>query len=220
MSKKIKTVIFDMDGVIFNTEKMYLDCCVEIGKNYDLTGVEEVCRKCIGITSTETEKILIDAYGEDFPLEKYRLEVYELFKKHFGDGKGAMKPGVTEILDFLKCNQYKIALASSTNSTDVKSELASAEILGFFDVVIGGEMVGKSKPEPDIFLKAAEVVGSEPSECLVIEDSHNGVRAAFNAGMKAIMVPDLLPVTEEMKEKATYIVKNLKEAMQIISEMA
>ena len=206
---KIDAVIFDMDGVIFDSERAYMVCCIEVGKKYNLENVEEVCLKCIGINSRETARILYESYGDSFPLEKYRQEVYELFREVYGNGKLPVKEGVQELLGYLKSAGVPMAIASSTKSSDVKMELDEAGLLKYFDKVIGGEMVERSKPEPDIFLKAAEELGMEPENCLVIEDSHNGVRAAYTAGMIPVMVPDLLEPTPEMKEKTAAIYKTL-----------
>ena len=214
--ENIDSVIFDMDGVIFDTEKLYIDCSVEIGKNYGLTDVEEVCNKCIGITAEESEKIVRAAYGDDFPLEKYKLEVYELFKETLGDAKAYIKKGVRELLTYLKENGIKIALASSTYTEGVKRELTSAGLIDFFDTVIGGDVVSKSKPNPDIFLEAMRQLGSTKDKCLIIEDSFNGVRAAFNAGIRVIMVPDLLQPDDEMKEKADMIMQSLDEVREFL----
>jgi beta-phosphoglucomutase-like phosphatase (HAD superfamily) len=104
----------------------------------------------------------------------------------------AVKPGVRELLEYLKSSSFRTAVASSTYTHIVEKELSDAGILPFFDRIVGGDQVSRSKPNPDIFLRAAEVLDTAPEACLVIEDSYNGIRAAKAAGMRAIMVPDLL----------------------------
>ena len=215
--KAISTVIFDMDGVIFDTERLYIESCVEIGKKYNIKDVEEACYKCIGVTSEASARIMLDFYGEDFPLEKFRDEVYELFKKSFEE-KLPVKMGVAELLEFLKDREVRIAIASSTSKSGVDRELTQAGLRKYFDAIICGDMVERSKPEPDIFLKAAEVLGSNPEECIVIEDSFNGIRAAHKAGIFCFMVPDILQPDEEMQDKASVILGSLDEVRDYLKD--
>ena len=215
---KITSVIFDMDGVIFNTERLYLESCIEVGEKHELEKVEEACRKCIGITSAESDKIMKEYFGDKVPVDIYKEEVYKRFCEKFGDGKWLIKTGARELLDYLKTNGYKLALASSTQKEGVTRELRDAGLIDFFDELVCGDMVKKSKPEPDIFLEAASRIDSSPEECLVIEDSFNGIRAAYSAGIRAIMVPDLLEPDDEMKEKAWKILPSLVEVKELIEK--
>ena len=210
-----EAVIFDMDGVIFDTEKLYIDSCVEVGNKYNLKNVEEACFKCIGINSEASAEIMYDIFGRDFPLDKFRGEVDVLFKTRFEE-KAPVKPGVQEILTYLKQEGYRIAIASSTKKEGVTRELKQAGFLEFFDEIICGDMVEKSKPNPDIFLKAAECLGVEPEKCIVIEDSFNGVRAAYAAGMFSIMVPDILKPDDEMRDKASVILDSLPDVVDFL----
>ena len=213
---RISAVIFDMDGVIFDSERIFLECCIEVGKRYKLERVEEVCRLCIGTTSKMTEQILMNEYGPDFQLDRFRGDTNELFWKRYDEaGQLPVLTGVELLLKKLKDLKYPLALASSTKSEVVKRQLKDAGLLDYFDIVIGGEQVSRSKPDPDIFLSAAEALKAAPEECLVIEDSHNGIRAAEAAGMIPVMVPDLLPATEEMKEKAWKILPSLVEVAEL-----
>jgi HAD superfamily hydrolase (TIGR01509 family) len=120
-----------------------------------------------------------------------------------------MKPGVKEILTFLKDNGKKIALASSTRRQTVVNQLRDAGILDYFDEIVTGDMVSRSKPEPDIFLLACEKIGVEPERAYAIEDSYNGIRAASAGKLRPIMVPDLLPSNEEMEGLAETVLSNL-----------
>ena len=207
---KPEAVIFDMDGVIFDSERIYLECCIAVGKKYDMKNVEEVCHRCIGTTTAMTRQILVDAYGEDFPVDRYTKDTSGLFwERYHAEGQLPVKEGVRELLKCLRDQKIPLALASSTRTEVVQRQLKDAGLLEFFAKVVGGDQVTRSKPEPDVFLKAAEVMEIQPEKCLVIEDSYNGVRAAVAAGMTPVMVPDLLPPTEEMKEKAWKILPSL-----------
>jgi HAD superfamily hydrolase (TIGR01509 family) len=122
-----------------------------------------------------------------------------------------MKAGVVSLLDYLREKCFTIALASSTLTETVRKQLGAAGLLGYFQAVIGGDMVKMSKPAPDIFLAACERVGAAPAETYIIEDSYNGVRAAHAAGAKVIMVPDIVMPDDEMRSLADYIFPSLLE---------
>lgn len=127
-----------------------------------------------------------------------------------------MKAGVEELLKYLKETGYKIAIASSTRSALVKEQIEDAGLMKYFDVIVGGDQVKKSKPEPDIFLKAAELLVVKPENAYVIEDSYNGIRAAKSAHMRPIMVPDMVQPDEEMQDKAWKICDSLKDIITLI----
>ena len=215
------SVIFDMDGVIFDTEALYIECCKAVADKYNMgddAAVEALCHRCIGVTSIVTRQNILDTYGDDFPIDDYFEDSSALFKERFGDGKHMIKPGVLELFAYLKQENYRIALASSTRTETLTRELEDAGLLQNFDVVVGGDQVQRSKPEPDIFLKAAEQLEADPGDCYVIEDSYNGIRAASAARMIPIMVPDLLPPTEEMEEKAAVILDSLHDVIAYLQE--
>lgn len=206
-----KAVIFDMDGVIFDSERLVLEGWIEIGKKYGIPDIEKVFPKCIGVNAVATKQIFLDYYGEDFPYDTYREETSRRFHEKYDNGRLPMKPGIKELLQYLRENGYRIGLASSTRQEVVRQELADAGILPYFETLTCGDMVKRSKPEPDIFLKAAETLGLEPQECIVIEDSYNGIRAASRACMFPIMVPDMIAPDGEMKQLAGVIFDNLYE---------
>ncbi|MDD3369835.1 MAG: HAD family phosphatase [Lachnospiraceae bacterium] len=207
----MKTIIFDMDGVIFDSEQLVLKNWMSLADKYHLKNVEEVYRKCIGTTREATRAIFIENVGQDFPYDEFREDTAELFhtyRKNFGM---PMKPGVYEILDCLRGNSYKVGLATSTRQEVVMDELEQANILQYFDQVVCGDMLKRSKPEPDIYLMACEKMNVKPAEAYAIEDSYNGIRASFSAGMKPIMIPDMIEPDQEMREKAFRIFTSLSE---------
>lgn len=201
--------IFDMDGVIFDSERLYIDCCVEVAAKLGMENIVETCLRCIGVTTNVTESILLETYHDPSLVARFRETTIRLFREKYRAGQLGMKPGVVELLSGLKSVGTRTAIASSTKTEIVQRELAEARILYFFDAIVGGDQVQRSKPHPDIFLKAAERIGAKPADCIVIEDSYNGIRAAKAAGMTAIMVPDQLEPNEEMKALADAIVPSL-----------
>ena len=206
---RIQAVIFDMDGVIFDSEQLVIDCWREIAGRHQIADMEETLRLCIGTNSQTTRQIVLDRHGADFPYEVYLKEVKEVWREKTERDGMPMKPGVRELLEWLSGRGVPTAIASSTRKELVTQELRDAGLLDYFGRIICGDMVKRSKPAPDIFLKAAEELGTAPENCLVIEDSHNGIRAAAAAGMVPVMVPDLLPATEEMRCLAVRVMPSL-----------
>ena len=202
-------VVFDMDGVIFDTERIWIECWAPVGRAHQIKDIETVLREeCVGITAASMKAILMETYGPDFPYDQYLKEATAVFKARYGLTP-PMKSGVEPLLRFLREAGVPVALASSTGTKTIRAELAASGLLDYFDVITGGEEVGRSKPAPDIFLLAARRLDLEPARCFVIEDSYNGIRAARAAGMRPIMVPDLLAPDDEMRETAEAILPSL-----------
>lgn len=214
--KTFDAVVFDMDGVIFDSEKLVIECWGEVAQKYKIKDIEAACRECTGMNATATLERFKARYGQDFPYEQYKKEMSELFHHRYGGGRLPLKPGVKEILSFLKECDKKVALASSTRQDIVRQELTDAGIIKYFDEVVCGDMVKRSKPEPDIFIKACECLGVRCEDTFAIEDSYNGIRAASIAGNRAIMVPDLLEPTREMEEQAEVILPSLLHVIEYL----
>ena len=210
-----KAVLFDMDGVIFDSERAVLAVWRELAAELDLPGIGEVFLRCVGTNKRRTEEILLAAYpGLDFPA--FDGEVRRRFRARYDGGRLPVKPGTEQILRALRERSVPLALASSTDSAVVRRELEEAGLLGYFDAVIGGDQVHVSKPNPEIFLLAAQALDAAPEDCFVIEDSFNGIRAARAAGMHGVMVPDLLPPDGEMERLAEVILPDLAAAEEYI----
>lgn len=204
-------VVFDMDGVIFDSERLVLQCWNEVAELHGIGDMGSVCLKCTGLTVDASRSVMKEYFGEDFPYDTYKAEMSGLFHERYDGGRLPLKPGVVELLTFLKEHGKKVALASSTRSQVVKMELADAGIIGYFDEIICGDMVKHSKPAPDIFAKACECLRTEPARAFAVEDSHNGIRSAKSAGLRPVMVPDLVPPTEEMERLSEMILPSLLE---------
>ena len=213
----ISAVIFDMDGVIFDSERLVIECWKVVAEKYGIENIEEACFECLGINAALTKELMKKRYGETFPYDVYKKEMSAIFHSRAAGGKLPQKKGIKELLTFLKENQIPTAVASSTRREVVMRELEEGGLLPYFDRVICGDMVERSQPEPDIFLKACESLSVDATEAYAIEDSYNGIRAAFRAGMKPIMVPDLAEPTEEMEKLACCILPSLFEVMEYLN---
>lgn len=209
-------VVFDMDGVIFDSERAVMQCWKELAEKYQIPDIEQAVLSCTGTTMKRTREIMLETYGADFPYDTYAKESSVIYHSRYDGGRLPMKPGVVELLTFLKEEGKKIALASSTRRPTVVNQLKNAGILDFFDQVICGDMVERSKPAPDIFLKACEELGVKPECAYAIEDSYNGIRAAYAGKLHPIMVPDLLPETAEMRKKAEVVLPSLLEVISYL----
>ena len=205
-----KAVIFDMDGIIFDSERATYACWMEIAKRHGFDSDLDIpYMKCVGVNIRRCEELFKEHYGDDFPFETYRVEESALYHTTYDGGRLPLKPGIHEILMYLKERDFYTAVASSTRKETVRNQLRDADLLQYFDRVVCGDEVEKSKPAPDIFLRAMEGIDAKTEETCVIEDSYNGIRAAFNAGMIPVMVPDMLPPDDEMKQKAALIAPDL-----------
>ena len=210
-----KAVLFDMDGVIFDSERAVLAVWREIAGEWSLPGIGEVFIRCVGTNKRRTEEIFLAAYPAlDF--HAFDDEVRRRFLARYDRGRLPVKPGAEQILRTLREKGVPLALASSTESGVVRRELEEAGLLRYFDAVIGGDQVHVSKPNPEIFLLAAKALDTPPEDCFVIEDSFNGIRAARAAGMHPVMVPDLLPPDGEMEKLSEVILQDLAAAEEYI----
>ena len=214
----MKSVVFDMDGVLFDTERICRDSWVAVSKRYGINDMEQAFPLCIGRNSTDVEGIIKERYGKDFPYHVFRKEAAVVFWEMIEREGHPKKKGVDEILDFLKDNGWKVGLASSTNRETVIRHLEAAGILSYFSAVIGGDEIIHSKPEPDIYLLACEKLGAKPKETYAIEDSYYGIISAYRAGMRPIMVPDLLPPTDEMRQISEIIMEDLIQVRYYLKE--
>lgn len=210
MDKTVKAVIFDMDGVILDTESI-CDYAWDIaGKEFGIEDGTNIQKLCLGTNKNDTRKIITDNLGKDFDVEGYLARCSEIFNEIEEEKGIGLMPYAKEILDYLK-PQYKIALASSTRQVTVQRQLTNAGLIDYFENRICGDMVEHSKPNPDIYLKACQSIGEKPENCVAVEDSPNGIKSAVAAGMRIIMVPDRIAPTEELKPLCWKICSSLKD---------
>lgn len=191
-------VVFDMDGVLFDTQKVYVRTWKEVAEILHIDNFEVPLKLCIGRNKVDQVDILKDHCGEDFPFDEFYDLKEQIFNKHIDEEGVPLMKGTKEILVTLKKLGARIAIASSSRDDVVKHHLEETGLTEYIDAVIGGNQVAHSKPSPDIYLKACEELKCNPKETYAVEDSYNGIRSAVAAGLKTIMIPDTLPPTEEL----------------------
>lgn len=215
----MKAVVFDMDGVIFDSETLVFRMWKVVAEKYGVADIEETCRACLGINATVTREIFFERYGQDFPYDKYKKEMSDLFHANAAGGKLPKKPGIRELLEYLRRENIKTAVASSTRRDLVTRELEEGGLLSYFDEIVCGDMVSRSKPEPDIYLEACRRLQERPEDCYAIEDSYNGIKIppkrpeCTRSWCRIRQLP-----TEEMEELADSILPSLHEVQQYIDK--
>lgn len=214
-------VIFDMDGVIVDSEAVYTAGYLHAAELYDLPieDMREAIGRATGVTDEMERAIMIGTFGHlpQFSMDKTYKACRDYFNNIVENGQMKLKPGAAEILRFLNDNKIPTGLASSSPRAVIEKVLKPHGVLQYFDAIVSGDMVERGKPDPEIFLKCAAQLGvpeSKYSEIFVIEDSHNGIRAARAAGMKPIMVPDLLPATDEMRRLSAAVLASLTDVIE------
>ena len=215
-----QAVVFDMDGVIFDTERLVIEFWKEVAKKHNIPNVEHTCIQCLGTNRVRTREIFLENYGADFPFDPYCAEVTELFNTHYKGVPLPTKPGVRELLSYLQEQDIKVGLASSTAQHLVRDEIGTAGLLPYFQTLVCGDMVEHSKPTPDIFLKACEILNADPTKSIAIEDSFNGIRSAHCAGMTPIMVPDQVQPTDEIRTLAFHVMPSLLDVLNWLKTLA
>lgn len=195
---KIKGLIFDMDGLMLDTEKLLLKFWIQSANEF---GFDMKREHVLGIRSLAAKYAipkLQDIFGKSFDYYEVRKRRIELMNKYIEENGVEKKPGLDLLLEYLKIHGYKIAVATATDKPRAEMYLKSVGVLDYFDVMVCGPMVENGKPEPDIYLKACELLKLNPSECLALEDSPNGIISAYRAGCKPVMIPDLSQPDEEI----------------------
>lgn len=207
----IKAVIFDVDGTLLDTERIYMKAWKEAAAEAGYVMPDSVLQKTRAVNTKDAARIFEEEIGNGFSYQAVRPIRVRIAEEIIKRESPILKPGVLELLAFLEGKGIRLSVASSTNQQGTREHLAESRILDRFEVVVGGDMVTNGKPHPDIFLKAAEALGAAPEECIVVEDSPAGIRAAHAAGMKAVLVPDQATITQEIIDMADVVLNSLLE---------
>lgn len=212
----IKKVIFDMDGLLFDTERLFMEKQIEISAEYGYVFTRDMYIQMMGLNDKMAIEKAESFFKDGYPSQKIREKVRQYIDKTAQKGGIPVKRGIRELLLYLKSEGIPCAVASSTQTEKVWFYLKNTGLDGYFASVIGGDKVERSKPEPDIFLKAAG--DTPPENALVLEDSENGIKAAAAAGMKAVCIPDLAEPCSEVIKLAYRVVADAAEVIEIVRD--
>lgn len=209
--------VFDMDGLMFDTEKLTYTLQRKImreffGADFSL----EQYKQTIGRRTADLPLFFKKLYGSDFDFDKFHKHCLTAFEDYTQNYGIPVKDGLFELLDELKRKNIKIALATSTTRKSAERALKIAGVLDYFDALICAEDVKNGKPDPEPFLKACRQLGIKPRECLALEDSFNGIRSAHGAGTVTVMVPDLIEPTYEIRKMCFEVCADLYEVKNLI----
>lgn len=210
-----KAIVFDMDGVLFDTEMICGKVWRELFKDMGLENTENALKDCTGLNRKSEEEYFKIHYPQvDFECFINRLS--NGFNKWVDENGMPVKTGTRELLTWLRGNMWKTALATSSRRESAVHHLEMTGLMNMFDEIISGDMVEKGKPDPEIYLTACEKLGVKPEGTYAVEDSQNGLHSAHNAGMKAILVPDTIEPTEDMLKIAYSKEETLLDVMELL----
>ena len=215
----IKAIIFDMDGLMIDSERVTFECYQEILKGMNLTMDEEFYKTLLGKPLKGIYQRFYDVYGNDFPIEDVIKDVHALMAKRFETEGVPVKKGLVELLHYLKDNNYKTIVATSSNRDRVDTILSQAQITDYFDDSICGDEVTKGKPNPEVFLKSCQKLGVNVDEAIVLEDSEAGIQASYDAGIKVICIPDMKYPEKQYEEKTFKILKDLNDVTEYLKSL-
>ena len=217
----IKLVIFDMDGTLFDTERIQVQKWIEAARELGIPLNENALYEKIGLSAKDSKKYLQETCGEGFDYDSVKALKRQLLNKHVAEKGTPIKDGLPELMKFLEEQKIKTAIATSRSRENAFHFLTHAgkDFDKQFDCIVTGDMIEKGKPNPDIFLRVAKELGMPAKNSLVIEDAPNGIRAATAARMRVVMVPDSVQPDEELKKSIYAVKNNLREVIDVISEI-
>lgn len=205
----IEAVLFDMDGLMFDTERMWAQAWLQEGLAMGLPMTEEVVALMRGCNRDGCRRVCCAAFGETVDFDTLHLRARQAMFTMVEERGLTKMPGLDALLAELAARNIPAVVCTSTRSTTTAGYLKRADVDRFFVGIVGGDNVQHSKPHPEVFLKGAALAGKDPARCMVLEDSANGVRAGAAAGCQTVMVPDLTPPNDELRALAAAVVPDL-----------
>lgn len=214
---EIKAVLFDMDGLMVDTESLSTEAFINSAKAQGYNMTKEETLKVLGFTKANIYQFWIDYFqGTNVDGKKLVDDHYEYIENVLYTVGPEKMPYVEELLKYLKENNYKIAVASSSDMADIKNNLEKTKLEKYIDDIASGAEVENGKPAPDVFLLAAKRLGVDAKDCLILEDSKAGIKAGKASGAMVFMVPDMFTVDKECEDTADRILTNLGEVIEIL----
>ena len=214
----ICAVILDMDGVLIDTEKHYNAAWCQAATEAGFPFTREHALLLRSCEAKEGEKLMQGIFGPSFDYYAIRERRRELVRERLAQYGLEKKPGVEETLRFLRAKGIKTAVATATALDITKSHLTTIGVCELFDSIVSAKNVAHGKPEPDVYLYACEQIGERPQDCMAVEDSPNGIMAAYRAGLRTVMVPDLTQPDEELTKYLYACVNSLSDLCELVDK--
>lgn len=214
----IHAVIFDMDGVLIDTEKHYNAAWCQAATEAGFPFTREHALLLRSCEAKEGEKLMQGIFGPSFDYYAIRERRRELVRERLAQYGLEKKPGVEETLRFLRAKGIKTAVATATALDITKSHLTTIGVCDLFDSIVSAKNVAHGKPEPDVYLYACEQIGERPQDCMAVEDSPNGIMAAYRAGLRTVMVPDLTQPDEELAKYLYACINSLSDLCELVDK--
>lgn len=202
-----------MDGLMLDTERLIVRIAVEVAEQMRFPITEEHILKTVGLNEADTTRAYLEFLEDASGLDAYQARVHETYDGRIETEEGLLKPGVVELLQYLREKGLKLAVATSTRRARAMRLLTRNGLLNWFDAVVCGDEVERGKPDPAIFLLACEKLGVAPDEAVIFEDSANGLRAASAAGIRCVLVPDMIRPDPELTKLAYAVASDLTEVL-------
>lgn len=210
-----KAIVFDMDGLLFDTEAIARDAMAAAAQRLGFEMPEDVFLSMVGLPPDTSREFLRNHYGDGFDVETYWAETDNDFERLLV-GRTFLKAGVIELLEHLDRVGLKRAIVTSSQHEHVQRNLSLHDLVGRFHLIVAHGDYPRGKPSPDPFLTAANKLGVRPEDCLALEDSLNGIRSAAGAGMMTIMVPDLIQPTDDIRSLCLRVARDLHEVHDLL----
>ena len=217
MEPKIRALVFEMDGLLFDSERVVQKSWYIAGERLGYPGIGDHIYHTLGFNVVRRSEYFRSVFGEEFPGEQFNQMTREIFHRLKEEEGVPKKPGVEALLSYGKEHGYLLGLATSSRREYSTHLLQDGGIWDYFDAAVFGDMVTHAKPDPEIYQKACEALGAAPQEAVALEDSPNGIRSAHAAGMRTIVVPDLVQPDGEIRRLCTWQCASLADVIDLLN---
>jgi HAD superfamily hydrolase (TIGR01509 family) len=214
--KRFRGVIFDMDGVLVDSEPVIRACAQEAAFEMGFSISNDTYISWMGLPSARLRNAISSSMGPKFPIEDFYVSYKKRWKKKLEEKAISANPGIKRLLKILQSSSIPISVATSTAHEQAIETLRTTGLLNYFDTIVGGDNVEHGKPAPDIFKLAAETINVPTNQCIGLEDSEIGVKSAVSAGLHVIMIPDLVPPNSDTRKLPKHIVNSTIEASRLV----
>lgn len=219
MKRNIRGVIFDQDGLMFDTERISAESWRLAGEETGVVLKEEFLCTIRGMNRADAAARFHEVFEDKIDFEALRDRKNQYFRQILKERGVPVKPGLRELLAYLKAHDYKMILATASTKEYSMGNLKETGIDSYFSRIVSGDMVAHSKPDPEVFLRAAEALEEEPRHCMVLEDSLNGVEAGLKGGFVTVMVPDLTQPDEALRSRVAAVCGSLREVIPVLERL-